>query len=53
MHNYMYFKEAYIHYAMRNLSQTWVFYTGGVAAAVTWIIGLHHQGVTGLSSRHF
>ena len=33
---YTYFKEAYFRYAMGNLSQIWVFYTGGVAAAITW-----------------
>ena len=33
---YAYFKEVYFCNAMRNLNQTWVFYGGGIAAAMTW-----------------
>jgi len=29
-----YFNEAYFHNAKRNLNQTWVFYGGGIAAAM-------------------
>jgi len=42
-----YFKEAYFRNAMRNPNQRWVFYGGGVAAAMTRaneVLGLRHPG---------
>ena len=44
-----YFKEAYFGNAMHNLNQTWVFYGGGVAAAMTrkWSLSTAPSGCYG------
>jgi len=51
----IYCKEAYCCNAMHNLNQMWVFIEE--ALLQQWcgnkVLGLHHQGVTGLSSQHF